>query len=95
MFSKIYDTEIKIDHSHAEGFNRYSADILAEYRQCVEEGLDIEKYKDIFEATAKMKSGEAKAKICDTLFELVMGAKMRSDYKYEEPNEYKKIKKAS
>lgn len=93
MFSKIYDTEIKIDHSHAEGFNRYSADILAEYRQCAEEGLDIEKYKDIFEATAKMKSGEAKTKICDTLFEIVMGAKMRSDYKYEEPNEYKKIKK--
>ncbi len=29
----------------------------------------------------------------DTLFEMVMNAKMRPDYKYNEPNEYKKIKK--
>lgn len=93
MYSKIYDAEIKTDYAHAEGFNRYSSDIMAEYKQCIEEGLDIEKYKDLFESVAKMKSGPEKAKMCDTIFEIVMGAKMRSDYKYNEPNEYKKIKK--
>ena len=45
MIAKIYDTEIKVEYNHKEGFNRYSSDIMAEYNQSIEEGLDIEKQK--------------------------------------------------
>ena len=45
MFAKIYDTEIKVDYNHVDGFNRYPADIIAEYNQSIEEGFDIEKNK--------------------------------------------------
>ena len=47
MFAKIYNTEIKTDYNNVDGFNRYPQDIMLEYNQSVEEGLDIEKYKDI------------------------------------------------
>ena len=47
MFAKAYDTEIKINHNHAEGFNRYASDIMAEYNQSMEEGFDLEKQKDL------------------------------------------------
>ncbi len=43
MLAKIYDTEIKFNYNNTQGFNRYPSDIMAEYNQCMEEGLDIEK----------------------------------------------------
>ena len=46
MFSKVYNTEFKIDYNNIEGLNRYPQDLLQEYNQCIEEGLDVEKYKD-------------------------------------------------
>lgn len=42
MFAKLYDTEIKIDYNNTEDFNRYPPDIMAEYNQCIEDGLDIQ-----------------------------------------------------
>ena len=48
MFSKIYDTEIKIDYNQPDGFNRYANDIMQEYNQSIEEGLDLEKHKSFF-----------------------------------------------
>ncbi|MEE0980798.1 MAG: ADP-ribosylglycohydrolase family protein, partial [Acutalibacteraceae bacterium] len=92
MFAKIYDTEIKIDHNHVEGFNRYASDIMAEYNQSIEEGLDIEKHKALFESVAAMRSGEMKTKLSELIFETVINSKIRSGYKYNEPNDLDKIK---
>ena len=95
MFAKIYDTEIKIDHNHVEGFNRYASDIMAEYNQSIEEGLDIEKHKALFESVAAMRSGEMKTKLSELIFETVINSKIRSGYKYNEPNDLDKIKALS
>lgn len=92
MFSKIYDQELKTDYSQPDGFNRYPSDIMAEYNQSVEEGLDIEKYKSLFESVAAMKNGEMKTRMSDMIFETVMGANIRKDYKYNEPNDLNKIR---
>ena len=46
---EIYNTEIKTDYNHADEFNRYPKDIMAEFNQSIEEGLDLEKYKSLFE----------------------------------------------
>lgn len=93
MYSEVYGTEIKIDYNQVDGFNRYPSDIMAEYNQCIEEGLDIEKQKALFESVAAMENGEMKTRMSELIFETVMGAKMRADYRYDEPNELKKIKK--
>ena len=52
MFAKIYGTDIKIDYNNADALNRYPSDIMAEYTQSMEEGLDLEnnsvnKYADV------------------------------------------------
>lgn len=93
MFAKIYNTEIKIDYDHVEGFNRYPSDIMAEYSQSMEEGLDLQKHKALFESVAAMKSGEMKTRMSDMIFETVINSKIRADYKYNEPNELAEIKK--
>lgn len=91
MFSKIYNTELKINYNPVDDFNRYAFDISAEYNQSVEEGLDIEEHKALFEAVQNMPNGEEKTKMSDVIFELVMNSKIREDYKYNEPNELDEI----
>lgn len=92
MFSKIYNTELKINYNPVDDFNRYAFDISAEYNQSVEEGLDIEEHKALFEAVQNMPNGEEKTKMSHVIFELVMNSKIREDYKYNEPNELDEIK---
>ncbi|MBQ2847487.1 MAG: ADP-ribosylglycohydrolase family protein [Clostridia bacterium] len=92
MFAKIYNKEIKIDYNNVDGLNRYPQDLIAEYNQSIEEGLDIEKYKDLFEAVSALKSGEYKTRMSDILYEMVINAKMKPGYKYNEPSELKEIK---
>ena len=41
MFAKIYNTEIKMNYDNTEEFNRYPNDIMAEYNQSMEEGIDV------------------------------------------------------
>ncbi len=70
----------------------YSEELLTEYRQSIEQGLDIEAYKGLFEEIAKMPRGELKEKMADVIFELVSSAKTREDYKYNEPSTIDEIK---
>ena len=50
MFAKNYGVDIKPDYYDINGFNRYPSDIMMEYRQSIEEGLDIEQHKAFFES---------------------------------------------
>ena len=93
MFAKIYDSEIKIDYNNVDGFNNYHNELMKEYVQCLEEGLDIEKYKNLFEQISAMDNNEYKARMSDVVYDLVINAKMRADYKYNEPSKYEEIKK--
>lgn len=95
MFSGIYNTDISINYNHPEGFSRYHSDIAAEYNQCIEEGIDVEKHKALFDEVAAMENGEEKAKKSDEIFALVMNSGIRKDYKYNEPNDYEKIRMMS
>ena len=92
MFAKIYNTEIKMNYDNTEEFNRYPNDIMAEYNQSMEEGIDVEKHKALFEAVAAMESGEIKNRMSDLVFETVVNSEIRTDYKYNEPNELDEIK---
>ena len=93
MFAKIYDKEIKFNYNNVDGFNRYPSDLMTEYVQSMEEGLDIEKYKSLFEAVSELENGEYKTRMSDVIYEMVINANMRKDYKNNEPNELSEIKK--
>lgn len=75
-----------------ENWDSYCHDILTEYAQCVDEGLDVEKYKALFEAVASLPKDEIRKKMTDTLFEAVCNAEMREGYKYNEPSDLDDIK---
>ena len=92
MFIKIYGTEMEIDYKNVDALNRYPSDIMAEYNQSTEEGLDLEKHKSLFESVAAMEDGEMKTRMSDLIFETVINADMRSDYPYNEPCDLEGIK---
>lgn len=88
-----YNKEIKPRYSSMHDWEFYTSDILTEYQQSVEEGLDIEAYKDVFEAASRLPKNEIKKKIGDVLFDVVINAKTKEDYKYIEPSDLDGIKK--
>ncbi len=92
VFAKIYNTEIIPDYNNADGLNRYPQDLLAEYVQSMEEGLDVERYKGLFESVAALEPGEIKTKMSDLLYELVINAKLQAGYLYDEPRSLGEIK---
>ena len=84
--------EIKPQYQNIADWEFYSSYILNEYRQSVEEGLDIEQYSDVFKAVSQLPKNEIKKKLGDVLFSVISGAKQKKDYKYNEPSGLDSIK---
>ncbi len=70
----------------------YSSAILDEYKQCLDEGLDIERYKDVFYAISNLPNSEIKKKFGDVIYDIVITAEQRENYKYVEPSQLSNIK---
>ena len=77
------------DYTALHPWELYSPNLGIEYRQSLEEGLDVEKYADLFSAVEALPAEdiEIKEKLADTLFELVMNAPVREGYPYNEPSD--------
>ena len=88
----LYNSEMKPQYSSIPTWEFYAADIMTEYQQSYEEGLDIEGYKDLFFSVSKLSASEIKKKLGDVIFEIVSNAPTRKDYKYIEPSELEAIK---
>ncbi len=80
------------DYSEFHEWDLYAMSAMDEYSQCVDEGLDIETYKDIFVCIAKLPKDEIKKKFGDVLFDIVFNAKIKPDYPYTEPSDLDSIK---
>lgn len=85
-------TQIKPNYENEKFWEHYTAELASEFQQSREEGLDIEKYKEIFEAAEKLPRGDIKKKIGDVLFEAVMTCEKKDGYKYTEPSVLEEIK---
>lgn len=70
----------------------YSSNLQTEYQQSLEEGLDVEKYKEIFFSISRLPKGEIKKKFGDVLFEVVQSAPQREGYPYIEPSDLETIR---
>lgn len=80
----------KIEKSYKD--NLYLDNLMVEYHQSVDEGLDIEKYEALFKSVADMPNDAIKEKIADALNDLVLKLEIKADYKYNEPSELDEIK---
>ena len=87
-----YNKILKPKYSGMNSMEFYPADILIEYEQSVDEGLNIGKYKDLFVAVSKLPNDEIKKKLGDILFEIVNNAETTEDYKYKEPSDLAAIR---
>lgn len=83
---------IKPQYQNIHDWDFYAANLAIEYKQSVEEGLNIENYKDVFAAVAKLPRTEIKKKLGDVLFEVVTLSKTKAGYEYFEPSELTQIK---
>lgn len=70
----------------------YPSYIMKEYTQSIEEGLDIEAYKELFVAVSNLPINENQKKLGDILFNIVINAPIRKDFKYIEPSSLREIK---
>lgn len=74
------------------GWEFYAASVLVEYKQSIDEGLDIEQYKPLFEAIGRLPQDEIKKDLGDVVYKIVNNAPYRKDYKYNEPSGLSEIK---
>lgn len=88
-----YSRKIRPQYVNVPEYESYSAALQTEYRQCADEGMDISGYEELFAAVSKMKAGEAKERIADVIFDIVLNAKICRGYAYNEPSEYTEIVK--
>ena len=84
--------QIKPQYANIHDWEFYSSNLMTEYQQSIEEGLDIETYKDVFSAVSRLPKNEHKKKMGDTLFEIVINAKQKEGYPYLEPCDLETIK---
>ena len=77
----------KPDYEKMHTWEFYADSAMIEYQQSIEEGLDIEKYRELFELTHKMPRGEVKKQLGDILYGIVMNAPQKDGYAYDEPSE--------
>lgn len=84
--------QIKPQYANIHDWEFYSSNLVTEYRQSIEEGLDIQAYKDVFYAVSRLPKGEVQKKFGDVLFEVVTKAETSEKYPYIEPSDYEQIK---
>ena len=83
--------ELKPQYESLHEYEFYPVNLLTEYQQCIDEGLDMEAYKDVFTAVYYLPNDETKKKLGDALFEAVCRAKQREGYPYNEPSDLASI----
>jgi len=86
------NNQIKPQYANIHDWEFYSSNLMIEYTQSIEEGLDIETYKDVFVAVSKLPKDETKKKLGDTLLEVVINAKQKEGYPYIEPSDLSSIR---
>lgn len=84
--------QIKPQYANIHDWEFYSSNLLTEYQQSIEEGLDIEAYKDVFLAASRLPKDERKKKLGDILFDVVISANQKEGYPYMEPSDLETIR---
>ncbi len=80
------------DYAGMHSWELYAADLMTEYQQCLEEGLDVKPYADLFAAAAKLPMDDIKVRLGDVLSDLVSRAKTVENYPYDEPSDLEGIR---
>ena len=83
---------IKPHYKNIHDWEFYSSNLLLEYQESIDEGLDIDVYNDVFSSVSRLPKGEIKKKLGDVLFEAITTANQKDDYPYNEPSDLEQIR---
>ncbi len=86
-----YDKTVKPNSARVYSWENYAQQLLNEYRQSLDEGLEIEAYKGVFSEVARLQPGAEKDMLADSLYQIVACAPIRKDYPYHEPSAWNGI----
>ena len=84
--------KIQPDYSGEYYWDSYCKTLDIELKQCIDEGLDITDFELLFKKAIEMPYSKAQADLADEIFEKIINAEIRSDYKYNEPSDLDGIK---
>lgn len=84
--------KIQPDYSGEFYWDSYCKTLEIELKQCIDEGLDIASFESDFEKAIKMPYSKEQADLADEIFEKIINAPTRSDYKYNEPSDLEGIR---
>lgn len=87
-----FTRKLKPKYANIHEWESYESNLLTEYQQSVEEGLDIAAYADVFSAVSRLPKDEIKKRLGDVLFDVVINAKTVKGYKYTEPSTLEEIR---
>ena len=79
---------------HMGSWLDYAKELPTEYRQCVFEGRDVERYKTILGEVSKLDPGEEKDILADGLYRALEMSPLKADYPYVEPSDLPSIQAA-
>lgn len=86
-----YGKEILPDYEDMPHWEFYGSGLLEEYQQSMDEGLDVESYKALFEAVARLPQDHIKKELGDVIQKIVLNAPCRKEYPYQEPSGLEEI----
>ena len=90
-YKSLIGNELLPEYDHLSEWEFYAANFLTEYNQSIEEGLDIEKYQDLFLAAAKLPRNKITKQLGDVIFKIIQNAEQKPDYPYIEPSDLEGI----
>lgn len=70
----------------------YEEDLLVEFRQSMEEGLDVSHLEELMKAVSELPKNEYKQAFGGILFEMISESGMREGYAYNEPSDLEGIR---
>ena len=83
------------EYSAMHAWESYAANLMTEFQQCQEEGLDIAPYESLFSAVSQLPAGSFKARLADVLFDLTRALPAKSNVRYDEPSDLESIRALS
>lgn len=87
-----YDRKIQPEYASIHKWESYSAQLNVEYRQCIEEGKDLQRYQELFLAVNRMPPSAAREQMADILFGIALNSPKTADYPYQEPSDLETIR---
>ncbi|MFA5340542.1 MAG: ADP-ribosylglycohydrolase family protein [Clostridia bacterium] len=83
--------EIQPSYQALHWWEVYSSQLRIEYQQCIDEGKDVSKLKDLFESIHSLETSADKEQLADILHSILQNSSNALDYQYNEPDDINMI----